>query len=289
MSYDCLEIIEQPRFDHGRLVMGLQGWMDGGEVSIGATETIIDLLKARKVARIKPQPFYLYNFPGSMELTSLFRPYIEINDGIITDYREPDNIFFADDPNQLLLFVGKEPHLNWETYSEKFFTFIQQCNIKEVYFIGSVAGLVPHTRDPRISATVSHPYMRDRLDTLHLKPTFYQGPGSIINSFLRTAGQCDIEMMTLVAEIPAYVQGRNPRSIEVMIRRVSAILGLELNLDRLRNLGDLLEKKIDKAVAEREELATHIKKLEENYDREVFDNEMGDLKTWLEDQGIRLD
>jgi len=29
--------------------------------------------------------------------------------------------------------------------------------------------------------------------------------------------------------------------------------------------------------------------LEENYDNEVFDTEMGELKKWLEQKGVRLD
>ena len=36
-------------------------------------------------------------------------------------------------------------------------------------------------------------------------------------------------------------------------------------------------------------VSTRIQKLEEDYDSDIFDTEMGDLKDWLEQQGIRLD
>jgi hypothetical protein len=96
-------------------------------------------------------------------------------------------------------------------------------------------------------------------------------------------------MITMVAEIPAYVHGRNPKCIEAVTRRLASLLGIDINLDDVRIIADELEKKLNEAIEERSELAEHIHKLEENYDKEVFDTEMGDLKNWLQQQGIRLD
>ena len=36
-------------------------------------------------------------------------------------------------------------------------------------------------------------------------------------------------------------------------------------------------------------LAESVRQLEEIYDNEVFDSEMGDLKTWLRQRGVRPD
>ena len=89
--------------------------------------------------------------------------------------------------------------------------------------------------------------------------------------------------------IPAYVQGRNPKCIEAVTRRLVGILGQQIELDDLRAIGDEFEKKLNDIVQEQPELANNIRKLEEDYDNEIFDSEMGDLKTWLQQQGIRLD
>jgi proteasome assembly chaperone (PAC2) family protein len=96
-------------------------------------------------------------------------------------------------------------------------------------------------------------------------------------------------MATLVALIPAYVQGRNPKCIEAVTRRLMGILGVQLDLEDLRTISDEFEKKLNDIVQEQPELAGNIQKLEEDYDNEIFDSEMGDLKTWLQQQGIRLD
>ena len=96
-------------------------------------------------------------------------------------------------------------------------------------------------------------------------------------------------MINLVAEIPAYVEGRNPRCIEAMIKYLATLLKLQVNLEEMRLIADELEKKLNIAIEDKEELLEHIQKLEENYDQEVFDADLGDLKHWLEGQGIRLD
>ncbi len=98
-----------------------------------------------------------------------------------------------------------------------------------------------------------------------------------------------LRMASLVAEIPAYIQGTNPKSIEAVIRKLAAMLGLQVNLDRLRTLSDAWEKRLNDALERESELATHIRKLEEDYDNEVFDTQMGDLKEWLQQRGVRVD
>jgi hypothetical protein len=72
-------------------------------------------------------------------------------------------------------------------------------------------------------------------------------------------------------------------------RRLTGILGLQVELDDLRDVSDEFEKKLGEVVHEQPELEGNIRKLEEDYDNEIFDSEMGELKKWLEQQGIRLD
>jgi proteasome assembly chaperone (PAC2) family protein len=289
MAIEALDIFTTPEFEKGRMVIGLSGWMDGGEVSTGAVECLIAKTNAYNIGRIKSEEFYLYSFPSAMETASLFRPYISIENGIIKEYQEPRNLFFADEINEILYFIGREPHLRWHEFADCLIDLAQRCGVREIFFTGSVAGLVPHSREPRITCTVSHDDMLDKMNKMHIKPAQYEGPGSIVNYLNLCARKKNIRMACLVAEIPAYVQGKNPKCIEAAVRRLAALLNLEVNLEDLRNVSDKLEKKLDRIIAKRPELSEHIKMLETNYDKEVFDTEMGDLKKWLIQQGIRLD
>ena len=71
---DVMRISQQPLLDHGTLVLAFSGWMDGGDVSTGTVERLIELTGAEQFAEIDPEPFFIYNFPGSMEVAALFRP-----------------------------------------------------------------------------------------------------------------------------------------------------------------------------------------------------------------------
>ena len=96
-------------------------------------------------------------------------------------------------------------------------------------------------------------------------------------------------MVSLVATIPAYVQGSNPKCIEAVTRRLVGMLYIQVEFDDLRLVSDEFEKKLSDIVQEQPELEINIQKLEEDYDNEIFNNEMGDLKQWLEQKGIRVD
>jgi len=289
MESHHLIIHERPSLIKPRLIMGFSGWMDGGDVSTGTIEFLVENLRARVLAEINPDMFYIYNFPGSMEISALFRPYIQLKDGIVDDYEEPSNIFYYDTHNQLIFFNGKEPNLNWHEFVRAIFSLVEYFDVEEIYYVGSFAGMVPHTREPRISATVSDKSFKPRLSECNINFSNYQGPGSIVNYILRGAHDKKIPMASIVAEIPPYIQGRNPHCIEAVLKRLSRLLEIDLDLEELRLISDELEKKLDRAIEKRAELAQHIKKLEENYDTEVFDTNMEDLKNWLIKQGIRVD
>src|SRR5216117_2033830 len=108
-----LRILDLPRLDHATLVLALTGWMDGGDVSTGTVRRLVEHLDAKRFAEIDPEPFYIYNFPGSMEIAALFRPAIKIEDGLVASLEMPANIFHCHEPARLFLFVGREPHLRW--------------------------------------------------------------------------------------------------------------------------------------------------------------------------------
>ena len=289
MAPSRLKILEHPDMQDARMVLGFSGWMDGGEVSTGTVEILAAKLGARVLGGIDADDFYLFSFPGSMGVSSLFRPHTKIEDGLITTFQWPSNTFFYSEAHNLILLLGREPNLKWAEYGECVFSIASQFNVSTIYFIGSVAGLVPHTREPRMFGSVSREDLKRVLEKYRIRFSNYEGPGSICTYLTRVAPAHHVSMTNLVAEIPAYVQGKNHRCIETMLRRLAGILNLQLDLDDLRAKGDHLEEQLDEAVQERPELLERIQKLEEDYDSDIFDTEMGDLKDWLEQQGIRLD
>ncbi len=289
MASEKLKIYKRPNFKSPRLLLGFSGWMDGGDVSTGTVKCLIDKLGAQKFAEVEQEGFYLYSFPGTMEMTALFRPYTQIKDGLIKCYETPADAFYCSEENDLILFSGKEPNLQWKEFAECIFSLCEQFGVEMIYFIGSVAGLVPHTREPRLFCSVSDAELKDTFRHYGVKFTNYEGPASIITHLTANCGNHGLRMVSLVATIPAYVQGSNPKCIEAVTRRLVGMLDLQVKFDDLRLVSDAFEKKLSDIVQEQPELENNIQKLEEDYDNEIFNNEMGDLKQWLQQKGIRVD
>ncbi len=289
MPMERVRIQARPHLADARMILAFSGWMDGGDVSTGTIEYLVNRLDAQPLAEIQSDDFYLSSFPGSMEVSALFRPHAKVVDGRVTELHLPGNTFFHNEAHHLVLFVGKEPHLRWREYAAALFAVARTFDVRHMYFIGSVGGAVPHTREPRLFCTVSDATTREQMEVHGVKPIDYEGPASIATFLCATAEPNGLHMANMVAEIPAYIQGRNFKCIEAVVRKLSAILNLSLELDDLRAMSDELENKINEGVGEQPELAKLIAKLESDYDNEVFDTQMSDLKDWLEKKGIRVD
>jgi len=265
-----LNVSESVTFTESTLVLAFSGWMDGGNVSTGTVERLVELFNAKESAEIDPEPFYLYNFPGSMELSSLFRPHIEVVDGIIESVQLPSNKFYFHSDARLVLFLGKEPNLRWQEFGDAVFEYVSRFKIERIIFVGSFGGTVPHTREPRLYATSYDERLLKSLKQFGINRTNYSGPGSFTSYLMTRAGSLDIDMFSIIAEIPSYLHGRNPVCIEAVTRRLAKLLKLPLDVEQLRSKSTDWEIEISKMVDNDEELSEKIRELENAYDNELI-------------------
>ena len=264
-----LEVISVPKLQQGVLLLALTGWMDGGAVSTGTVRNIMDGRTLEQVARINPDPFYIYNFPGSMEVTALFRPRVVIEKGLIRELDVPTGTFLCDPSSNLVFFVGKEPNLRWQSFSDSIFDFVHQAGIVRIIFMGSFGGAVPHTREPRMFASVSHKRLIPMIEPYGARLSDYDGPAGFSTFLLAEATRHNVEMIAFVAEIPGYLQGVNPLSIEAVTRRLAKILNIPVDMDAMRETSNAWETQVTEAIQQDKQLADTVKKLEEAYDSEL--------------------
>jgi proteasome assembly chaperone (PAC2) family protein len=270
---DPLRIHDGVRLDRATLVLAFTGWMDGGDVSTGTVRRLVDLLGAKPIADIDPEPFYLCNFPGPMELAALFRPHVKIEGGRVVSLDMPDNTFYSHPPANLVLFLGKEPNLRWRAFGDAVLALADRVGVRRVLFVGSFGGSVPHTREPRLYVSCSDPAQLPEMERYGVRPTAYEGPGSFTSYLLTRAPSAGLEMASLVAEIPGYLQGRNPMSIEAVTRRLAKILKLPLDLGALRAESTEWELEVSRIVAKDKDLTKTVRKLEDAYDNELLERE----------------
>ena len=268
---ELLRFRKQPVLNDTTLVLAFSGWMDGGDVSTGTVQRLVDLLGADPVAEIDPEPFYLYNVPGPMEVTALFRPHIEIKEGLINSIEMPTNTFYCHEAGNLSLFLGKEPHLRWRTFGNAIFRYASKVGVRRILFVGSFGGAVPHTREPRLYVTCSSSELLQEMEQYGVRRSGYEGPGSFVSYLMTQAQSANLDMTSLVAEIPGYLQGTNPLSIAAVTRRLATILNVALELDTLRATATDWELQVSSAVDEDDELAAKVHELEQLYDDDLLD------------------
>ncbi len=262
---------ELPVLRDATLLLALTGWMDGGDVSTGTVKRMMEKRELVEVGRIEAEPCYIFNFPGSMEVAALFRPEVRMRGGLVRRGPTfPENVFRVDVKNNLVFFLGAEPNLRWRTFAEAIFEACGKLGVKRIVFMGSFGGTVPHTREPRMFGSVSHAHLVEVLREHGLKASDYSGPASFSTLLLAEAPEKGIEMINFVAEIPGYLSGENPLSIEGVTRRLSKYLNQPVDIDSLRQASDAWEAKVSEAVEKDEELAATVKKLEEAYDEELI-------------------
>ncbi|MGI6415644.1 MAG: proteasome assembly chaperone family protein [Thermoguttaceae bacterium] len=270
---EILQIRRPPSIDRATLVLAFTGWMDGGDVSSGTVQRLVDLLGAEPIAEINPEPFYIYNIPGPMEVASIFRPHVEVSGGLLKKIEMPTNRFYCHEPANLVLFVGKEPNLHWHSFGECIFRFARQTGIEKILFVGSFGGSVPHTREPRLFITCSDASLLAEMEPYGVRRSDYEGPGSFTNYLMAQAASAGLQMVSLVAEIPGYLQGANPPCIAAVTRRLAKILRLSLDSDALRTVSTEWELQVSSIVEQDEELAHEVRRLEEEYDYDLLKSE----------------
>jgi proteasome assembly chaperone (PAC2) family protein len=206
-----------------------------------------------------------------MEITALFRPHVKYDNGLVTEFDMPSNEFHADVAGNIAFFVGKEPNLNWPGFADGIFDVVARLGVQRIIFMGSFGGSVPHTREPRLYGSVSERRLLPLLKQYDLKPTEYEGPGSFATYLLHHAARRNVEMVSIAAEIPGYLQGANPTSIEAVTRRLGALLNLPVDLGPLRDASTEWETQVSEIIEKDKKLAGTVRKLEEQYDNELIE------------------
>jgi proteasome assembly chaperone (PAC2) family protein len=267
---EILSIHEVPALRQGTLVLAFTGWMDGGDVSTGTVRHLVELLGAKPIAEIDPEPFHIYNIPGPMEVAAMFRPHVVIADGLITKIAMPANTFYCATAANLVLFVGAEPNLRRRTFGQCIFRLAHEVGVRRIVFVGSFGGPVPHTRLPRLYVTCSDASLLPEMEQYAVRRSGYEGPGAFTSYLLTQAKHVGLDMVSFVAEIPGYLQGTNPASIEAVTRRLAKLLRLRLDLTPLRSASTAWELEVSQVVEQNDELAETVRKLEEAYDNELI-------------------
>jgi proteasome assembly chaperone (PAC2) family protein len=260
---------ETPVLDRPCLILGFEGWPNAAEVSSLALSQMIDLLKARPFAEVSPELFY--------EFTTL-RPVGKVSEGRLVDLKLPRNQFYYSTgagSRDVILFLGVEPHLRWATYADLLIGVARRFGVVEICSLGGTYDTVPHTRPPVVSAVCGGESLRERALHAGLALTEYQGPVSIHSFIMERASREGLPAMSLWGHAPHYLQTRNTKVALSLLKRVSDVLKLGLDLSEIRKAGALFDQQVQQLVDHDSKLREIVRRLDEAYSHEIPPAERG--------------
>jgi proteasome assembly chaperone (PAC2) family protein len=210
---EFIEWFERSEAKEVYMIAGWRQWADAGSLSSGLPQYLVEKLGAKRIGRIKPDGFYLFQTPVSQ---FLFRPVMKFVEGHAESISGSTNdvYWWSKGDKGLAIFIGDEPHLNAERYAESFFALANALNVKRIAATGGIYALVPHDKDRIFTCNFSLPQMKKMLAEYNVEFSNYEG-GVSIGSYLNAlAEKRGVEYFAMYGFVPIYDFSRLQQNIQ---------------------------------------------------------------------------
>ncbi len=252
MADELLVLNEKPTAQY--MIAGWRPqWSDGGEISSGLPQYLIDKLGARKIGEMGDRismECYPFQVPGTHDA---FRPAVVYQDGLPSREMFRENYFY-DAGNGLIIFLGEEPWFRIDIYGQAFFSAISELGLKRTVAVEGYNGPAPPEMERSVNCSYSRPDMKEELEKYAVRFSSYgseRKSGPTIGMALITLAHYrypDIEMLRIGSMAPMYTFltannepvgiSKDHRSFYDIMRRIKDLLKLNIDLTELKERGD---------------------------------------------------
>lgn len=200
---DNVDLWEIPAAEEVVMIAGWHQWADAGSISSGLPQYLINLTSARKIGEFNVDDCYLFQLPGAHHF---LRPTIKLEEGYRVALSTKQNEFYytGDEKKGLVIFLGDEPHIHINQYTEAFFGAVKQLKVSRVAAVGGVYGAMPYNRDREISCIYSLREMKEELADYAVRFSNYEGGATIGSYLVGRAEQEKLAFLVFYAFVPAY-------------------------------------------------------------------------------------
>jgi predicted ATP-grasp superfamily ATP-dependent carboligase len=242
------------------LLVAFSGWNDAAESATTALRFLCRAMRMRRVAVIQSEEFYHFG---------LTRPEVRFQEGsrTIREVHWPTTDFFMSEEaaigRDLIVGIGTEPHLKWQTFCGHILDLAQQARVSLVITLGALLADVPHTRPIRISGVASDAELGRRFQT---SPTRYEGPTGILGVLIDACRRVGLPAASLWANVPHYIsEVSNPHAVLALLRRVLDFLEWQTDLAELTEGAEEFDRQLARIMTQKPEVAKYIQELERRY------------------------
>ncbi len=265
-----LDIEQMPRLREPALLMAFAGWNDASSAATTAASFITERMGGMEFARIDSDPFY--NFQD-------MRPQVSLDENDRRKITWPANTFYAcetpDLEHDVVVFLGVEPHLQWERFSKIVLSMVRECQVRMAVTVGALLADVYHRSRVRITGTSTNPELATRLG---LRPSRYEGPTGIVGVLNNLFRDESLPAVSVWANVPHYVNvSPNPKAALALVERLSDLLSYPLNVSELEAGAHEFENKVDEALEKNKSVRDYVEQLkrrDEPLDEEVQPGEL---------------
>ena len=242
------------------LLVGLEGWIDGGFGGTNAFAAIRQSIETETVVV----------FDGDVLLDyRARRPTLHIESGVSTGITWPEIELRAGTDargNDVLLLVGPEPDTQWRAFTKAVCDIASAAGVRLAVGLGAFPAPVPHTRPVRLAATATTPELAGQVGFVQGTIDVPAGIASVINRGLHLAG---IPAIGLWARVPMYVAGSAyPAASVALLDGLERVAGIATNASELRAAAETSLVKIAELIAQSDEHAAMVAGLERQADAE---------------------
>ena len=270
------------------LICSWQGWPDAAESATKSVEEILSQLEVIHSHNLKSDSYYIYSDkrPTVTNIKNNLRhiDWLENKFSFIKPQKRSKN--------DIIVFEGIEPDINWKSYVKDFIDVIKFYEIKNIIMVGALLDSVPHTREPRITFTATGNKTNPLLKKISYTSPKYEGPAGITSAIGEKLDKLKVSSISIWGHTPHYLQvTHNPILSAAIMKEISNILNLKLNFEKITKRSEEFRSSLNLALEDHNEINKYVERLEESYDTEEMskiDPEpqliLKDLENFLKDQ-----
>ena len=217
-----LQFSAQPKLRKPTLVIGWES--DTAQLGAGVTDYLMQKLDTQAFCDIDPVEF----FPLGG---------VAIENDIV---QFPRSTFYACYEHNLIIFRSSIPRYEWHKFLNLIIDVAQEyCHVKEIYAVGGMVTLTPHTVPRDFWATFSSPQIKKALTSYQLSRDmdFETPPGSrpTLNSYLLCVAKTrNLSAVNLWVPVPFYLMGNDdPTSHKKALEFLDDRLDLSLDFKEI--------------------------------------------------------
>ncbi len=258
-----IKVDEKVELHDAVMIIGLDGWGNGGKVSTFTVKYLADKLGAKEFGEIMSERFQNY---------LIQRPLVSIKEGMVESYVPPRNELFywkaKEGGRDLVLLLGFEPHREWPRYTQAILTLAEKMDVKRIYTIGGYLADVSHEKETPISSSTNNGKIIPELEKAGLELTNYRGPTSVYSEILWRSKEQGLDVVSLWGAVPMYVTGLYPKATYYMLKKITQLIGMDLDLGDLKKRAEDFKAQFERDAMSQSQMRSLIEDIRRSQEKE---------------------